>query len=132
MLRHSFQKSQCSTTQTLLPLHTHFLSAAVGNVASWLPKSHTNSLSKTKKLGLRRASTGVKAVFTSTKKSTTVKAMVTVLETVGGALTHLGLDRGLDDIADLLGRSLLIELVAAELDAGKYLCTEKSMTMLRT
>lgn len=59
---------------------------------------------------------GVKAVL-ATEKSTSVKAVVTVLQTVGGALTHLGLDRGLDDIADLLGRTLQLQLVAAELDA---------------
>ncbi|GFP94416.1 linoleate 13s-lipoxygenase 2-1 chloroplastic [Phtheirospermum japonicum] len=44
-----------------------------------------------------------------------VKAVVTVLETVGGVLGQLGLSRRLDGIADLLGRTLRLELVAAEL-----------------
>ena len=52
----------------------------------------------------------------ATEKST-IKAVITVLQTVGGALTHLGFSRGLDDIADILGRTLKVELVAAELDA---------------
>lgn len=132
MLRHNFQiRSRCSTSQTLVPaLPHHFLSTAVGNVETWVPKPHRNSLSKTKKLGSRRASTGaVKAVLAPTKKSTTVKAVVTVLQTVGGFLTHFGLDAGLDEITDLLGRTLLVELVAAELDAGKYLRRRNSMTM---
>ncbi|KAK6164227.1 hypothetical protein DH2020_001091 [Rehmannia glutinosa] len=62
----------------------------------------------------------MKAVLTTTartgKTTGTVKAVITVLQTVGGALTHLGLSRGLDDIADVLGKTLVVELVAAELD----------------
>ncbi|KAL6505331.1 hypothetical protein OROGR_025148 [Orobanche gracilis] len=45
-----------------------------------------------------------------------VKAVVTVLHTVGGVLAHLGLSRRLDAVTDLLGRTLLVELIAAELD----------------
>ncbi|KAL5566565.1 hypothetical protein UlMin_029729 [Ulmus minor] len=51
-----------------------------------------------------------------TQKSIKVKAVVTVNPTVGGFLTNLGFKRGLDDIQDLLGKSLLVELVSAELD----------------
>ncbi|CAA0823859.1 Lipoxygenase 2- chloroplastic [Striga hermonthica] len=52
----------------------------------------------------------------TTGNTTSVKAVVTVLQPVGGVLSHLGLSRGLDDIADLLGKTLRIELVAAELE----------------
>ncbi|XP_062083950.1 linoleate 13S-lipoxygenase 2-1, chloroplastic-like [Humulus lupulus] len=45
-----------------------------------------------------------------------VKAVVTVSSTVGGFLSNIGLSRGLDDIQDLLGKTLLLELVSAELE----------------
>ena len=41
-----------------------------------------------------------------------VKAIVTVKPTVGGLLLNLGIDRGLDDIKDLLGETLILELVS--------------------
>ncbi|EEF48846.1 linoleate 13S-lipoxygenase 2-1, chloroplastic [Ricinus communis] len=50
-------------------------------------------------------------------KSTKVKAIVTVNRTVGGFLSNLGINRGLDDVTDLLGKTLLLELVSAELDS---------------
>lgn len=59
-------------------------------------------------------------VTTPTEKATAVKAVVTVQLTVGGFLSNLGIDRGLDDITDLLGKTLLLELVSAELDPSKY------------
>ncbi|KAK2985862.1 hypothetical protein RJ640_009932, partial [Escallonia rubra] len=49
-------------------------------------------------------------------EETRVKAVATVQVTVGGFLSNLGLTRGLDDITDVLGKSILLELVAAELD----------------
>nr|XP_016478969.1 PREDICTED: linoleate 13S-lipoxygenase 2-1, chloroplastic-like [Nicotiana tabacum] len=60
------------------------------------------------------AANSTKAVLSSTEKSTSVKAVVTVQKTVGG--TNLALTRGLDDIGDLLGKTLLLEIVADELD----------------
>ncbi|PWA77611.1 linoleate 13S-lipoxygenase 2-1 protein [Artemisia annua] len=45
-----------------------------------------------------------------------VKAVITVQMTVGGILSDLSFTRPLDDITDLLGKSLLLELVAAETD----------------
>nr|GMD73783.1 linoleate 13S-lipoxygenase 2-1, chloroplastic-like [Ipomoea batatas] len=63
----------------------------------------------------------IKAVATtsSTEKSTSVKAVVTVQSTVGGFLSNLNLTRVLDDINDLLGKTLLLDIVAAELDHSK-------------
>ena len=49
-----------------------------------------------------------------------VKAIVTVKLTIGGLLSNLGIDRGLDDIKDLLGETLVLELVSTELDPSKY------------
>ncbi|KAL1546669.1 linoleate 13S-lipoxygenase [Salvia divinorum] len=110
----NFLQSHCLTTQTLPPkLHNHFRSGE-GNVSSSIPIPRR---SKQRNLRLRRASTGVKASFlTQIKKSTSVKVVITVLETVGGPLSHLGIEQGLDGLTDLLGRTLQVELVAAELD----------------
>ncbi|KAL3519188.1 hypothetical protein ACH5RR_021777 [Cinchona calisaya] len=54
---------------------------------------------------------------TTTEKSTSVKAVVTIQPSVGGVLTDLGLSRGLDDIIDVIGKTLLLEFVSAELDS---------------
>ncbi|KAJ4810713.1 Lipoxygenase [Rhynchospora pubera] len=51
-----------------------------------------------------------------TPAEVTLKAIVSVQRTIGGVFAHIGLERGLDDITDLLGKSLLLELVSAELD----------------
>ncbi|XP_027354800.1 linoleate 13S-lipoxygenase 2-1, chloroplastic-like isoform X2 [Abrus precatorius] len=56
------------------------------------------------------------AVTEATAKSVKVKATITVQPTVGGFFSELGLERGLDDIKDLLGQSLLLELVSTSLD----------------
>ena len=63
----------------------------------------------------------VKAVAVSEleKKSVTVKATITVQPTVGGLFSEMFLERGLDDIRDLLGKSILLELVSAALDPSK-------------
>ncbi|KAJ0876564.1 putative linoleate 13S-lipoxygenase [Helianthus annuus] len=51
----------------------------------------------------------------STVKTISLKAVITVNVTVGGFLSNI-LTKGLDDLTDLLGKSLLMELVAAETD----------------
>ncbi|XP_061361375.1 linoleate 13S-lipoxygenase 2-1, chloroplastic-like isoform X1 [Gastrolobium bilobum] len=54
---------------------------------------------------------------TTTEKTTVkLKAVVQVTVTVAGFFSSLRLDRGIDDITDLLGKSLLLELVSSELD----------------
>ncbi|KAF2309226.1 hypothetical protein GH714_001261 [Hevea brasiliensis] len=60
--------------------------------------------------------TTIKAVEDVPQQSIKVKALVTVIQTIGGLLTSLGIERGLDDIQDLLGKTLLLELVSTELD----------------
>ncbi|KAG1364222.1 Linoleate 13S-lipoxygenase 2-1, chloroplastic [Cocos nucifera] len=56
------------------------------------------------------------AVATAAKSTVPVKAIVTVNLTIGGTFAHLGLSCRLDDITDLLGKSLFLELVSSELD----------------
>ncbi|KAI3791336.1 hypothetical protein L2E82_05100 [Cichorium intybus] len=61
----------------------------------------------------------IKAIATDKSIATTttkVKAIITVQVTMGGLISSIGLTKGLDDITDLLGKSLLLELVAAEVD----------------
>ncbi|KAG8389058.1 hypothetical protein BUALT_Bualt02G0189800 [Buddleja alternifolia] len=105
-----------STPQTLISIHKPFLSG-VGNYIASFPNAQKSSISSTKgpiKIQVPRpATTGIKAVLASSEKPTNVKAIITVLRTLGGALS---LSQGLDIITDLLGKSLLVELVAAELD----------------
>ncbi|KGN54489.2 linoleate 13S-lipoxygenase 2-1, chloroplastic [Cucumis sativus] len=62
-----------------------------------------------------RPSTVIKAstVASSTEKAVAVKVFVTVKRVLG---TGLYLERGLDDLADLFGKSLLLELISAEVD----------------
>ncbi|XP_073226130.1 linoleate 13S-lipoxygenase 2-1, chloroplastic-like isoform X2 [Cicer arietinum] len=50
------------------------------------------------------------------KNSTKVKATVSVIPTVVGILSELGIERGLDDIKDLIGQSIFLELLSAQLD----------------
>nr|CAD1831334.1 unnamed protein product [Ananas comosus var. bracteatus] len=56
------------------------------------------------------------AAATATKSPAKVKAVVTVQSTVSRALSDLSVARGLDDVTDLLGKTLLLELVSSELD----------------
>ncbi|GMI92379.1 ARABIODOPSIS THALIANA LIPOXYGENASE 2, lipoxygenase 2 [Hibiscus trionum] len=108
--------------KTLLsPLHNLFLPSGFLPVK---PSSSSSSLSKTEKgFKARFFLNKTKATLDSTTTLTddvgsvsAVKAFVTVKQTVSGLITNLGFQRGLDDIQDLLGKSLLLELVSAELD----------------
>ncbi|KAL8055426.1 hypothetical protein ABFX02_04G055000 [Erythranthe guttata] len=123
MLKHNLNNSYCTNTNTsirnLLSVPRPFFSGG-GNASSAVTTRKNPIITRRNRVVLRRrsASTGViRAVLAADEKSTTtVKAVVTVLQTVGGALTHLGLSRGIDDIVDVFGKTLLVELVAAELD----------------
>ncbi|KAK9673695.1 hypothetical protein RND81_12G184000 [Saponaria officinalis] len=50
------------------------------------------------------------------RKNVRVKAIISVKRTIGGFFTNLGINRGLDEITDLLGKSILLELVSAQLN----------------
>nr|ACD43485.1 lipoxygenase 2 [Olea europaea] len=116
MLNLSISKSQ--THQILLPNCNPFFFGRRN--ASFAGNPKFKSVRKHENVRVGRGSSTIKAVQTSAEKSTTTTTsatvVITVQQTVGGALTHLGLSRGLDDIGDVLGRTLLVELVAAELD----------------
>jgi lipoxygenase len=61
----------------------------------------------------------IKSIASVTQQSTDVKAVVTVKQTVVDFWTEIGIERGLDDFTDLFGKTLLLELVSAELDPSK-------------
>ncbi|OMO51224.1 Lipoxygenase [Corchorus olitorius] len=106
-------------TKNLLPTFPNHKPFLHGSDRALLPfnSSLPPSFNKTRKvLKLRSVSSKIKAVATTTEKSVRVKAIVNVKETVGNVVTHLGLGRGIDDIQDLLGKSILLELVSKELD----------------
>ncbi|KAL6288420.1 hypothetical protein ACE6H2_005930 [Prunus campanulata] len=60
-------------------------------------------------------STATTTITSTENKAVSVKAVVTVQVTAGGFLSSI-VTRPLDEITDLLGRTLLLELVSAELD----------------
>lgn len=65
-------------------------------------------------------------VTSAPEKRVKVKAVVTVQVTAGGLFSNLSiLTRPVDDIADLLGRTLLLELVSNQLDSRKHYYTTK-------
>ncbi|KAI7735545.1 hypothetical protein M8C21_004734, partial [Ambrosia artemisiifolia] len=53
---------------------------------------------------------------TTTTTTTKVKVIITVQVTMGGLLSSIGITKGLDDLTDLLGKSILLELVASDVD----------------
>lgn len=110
------QVHQSQSIKPLFPLSKPFLHGNYGH--AFRPVQSTSSLTKGSpklRIGSVPRNT-IKAVATSTEKSIKVKAVATVKPTVGGFLSNISLQRGLDDIGDLLGKSLLLELVSAELD----------------
>lgn len=69
--------------------------------------------------GCRNDVTKIKAVAVNkTEKAVKVKAIVSVQPTIGGIFSSLAIDA--DDLTDLLGKTLLVELVSAELDPSTY------------
>ncbi|KAL5574385.1 hypothetical protein UlMin_023982 [Ulmus minor] len=96
-------------------IHGSGISASLPLICSKIsfPKKHKN-------VGVSLVpSSSIKASTTLTDdedKLIEVKAVVTVKITAGGVLSDVGLERGIDDIKDLLGKTLLLELVSAELD----------------
>lgn len=114
------QVHQPQSIKPLFPLSRPFLHGNYGH--AFRPVQSTSSLFKGSpklRIGSVPRNT-IKAIATSTEKSIKVKAVVTVKPTVGGFLSNISLDQGLDDLGDLFGKSLLLELVSAELDPSKY------------
>ncbi|XP_068641156.1 linoleate 13S-lipoxygenase 2-1, chloroplastic-like [Aristolochia californica] len=116
MLKLQLHQSNHAPSTKLFP---NTLSRGHGCLALPLLPAPVNVRRPVKNAGRIRASvvdTGSPTVFTHTEKSFPVTALVTVKLTVGGFFSNLGLSRGLDDITDLLGKTLLLELVSAKLD----------------
>ncbi|KAJ0612312.1 putative linoleate 13S-lipoxygenase [Helianthus annuus] len=72
---------------------------------------------------IRKFARQIKAVASESStasniKSISMKAVITVQMTVGGALSNI-FTQALDDFTDMLGKSLLLELVSAEIDPSK-------------
>lgn len=132
MLKQNLNQSKSCTSRTLMSPAFHRPDLLSFGAAFSVGMKNLIPARKSKR-GLRvhrRASTGLKAIFMSPKKTAaaTVQADVTVLQTVGGVLSHLGLDRGIDDITDFLGKTLLVELVAANSDPSKCVCARAQIS----
>ncbi|EOY32508.1 Lipoxygenase [Theobroma cacao] len=105
---------QSQPIQILLPLHKPFFHGAGPTSLPVKARSLMNKTRKNVKVGF--VPSNIKGVTNTTKKAVGFKAVVTVKETVSSFLKTIGVERGLDDIKDLLGKTLLLELVSAELD----------------
>ncbi|XP_076896587.1 linoleate 13S-lipoxygenase 2-1, chloroplastic-like [Bidens hawaiensis] len=114
-----------SLTPSLKKSYTENGSDVIGNPSSFLSPNtlafpvkrhgHVRSRRHTgKSFGQIKAVAGQTATA-NTVKTISLKAVITVQATIGGVLSNL-LTKGLDDFTDLLGKSLLLELVAAEVD----------------
>ena len=53
-------------------------------------------------------------------EAVTIKAVVKVQVTAGGFISTIGLTRPLVDFTDLVGKTLLLELVSTQLDPSKH------------
>ena len=109
---------QVHAAQILFPHYKPFLSGT-GHFSSHV-RLRPILFRNQNNIRVRNFPSAAKAVATSTEQSTSVTAIVSVKVAVGGILSNLGLSQGLDDIADLLGKSILLELVSSELDPSKY------------
>ncbi|KAK1390775.1 Linoleate 13S-lipoxygenase 2-1, chloroplastic [Heracleum sosnowskyi] len=110
-----------SSSKTLLQCHKPFFSENVAKPTfSNIKRARSTSGNKNKNNSVRYAarSSTIKSIanYSTTNETTTdVVATVIVQFTVGGFLSNLGWNP-LDDISDLFGKSIQLELVAAELD----------------
>ncbi|XP_045820948.1 linoleate 13S-lipoxygenase 2-1, chloroplastic-like [Trifolium pratense] len=59
------------------------------------------------------------------RESVKVQATVTVTPTVAGFFSEMAIERGLDDITDLFGKSILLELCSSQLDPDTSLQKKK-------
>ncbi|KAF7849069.1 hypothetical protein BT93_L1272 [Corymbia citriodora subsp. variegata] len=117
MLKLHLHQSQ-SASPTLFPLSKPF-GQGNGGIAVLLAQSVPAPRKSHKNARVGLASRKIKAVASpsTTEKSLSVKAVVTVKPSTAGLFSEIGINRGLDDITDLVGKTLLLELVSAELDA---------------
>lgn len=113
-----------SSPKTLLQCHKPFFSENVANPTfSNIKRARSLSGNKNKnnntvRYAARSSTIKSAANYTETETETDVLATVIVQFTVGGFLSNLGWNP-IDDISDLFGKSIQLELVAAELDPCK-------------
>ncbi|RWR77813.1 linoleate 13S-lipoxygenase 2-1, chloroplastic-like protein [Cinnamomum micranthum f. kanehirae] len=112
-------------SESLMPSHGHarFL---LNLCSSTLQKSRSSrrvsgkgcrfSSRSISNIGIRAEAAEPAVSSTKVVKTTAVKAVVTVQLTAGGLLSSLSWSAPLDAFADLIGKSLLLEVVSAELD----------------
>ena len=110
-------QSHSSQNPFLLHLHKTFIegnSNGKGNGnASRIISVHHSFHKKAKYVGVHSMASNIKAVASTVgEEANFVKAIVFVKPTIGGLLSNLGIDRGLDDIKDLLDETLVLELVS--------------------
>ncbi|KAL5765072.1 hypothetical protein ACOSQ2_017666 [Xanthoceras sorbifolium] len=121
MLKPQVNYQQTQSIKTLFPLQKPFLHGNGSHAFALMVQSRP-SFTKPPKVGVSFSPNKIKAVATpavSTEKSLSIKAVVTVKQTtvkqtVDGFRSNQTLDG--DDIQDRPGKSLLLQLVSAELD----------------
>lgn len=117
MLKPQLHQSQSS--KPLFPLaNKPFLHGNGASANAFLPLHSRPSFKKSPKIRVGFVPYNIKAsaVDLTERKTTSVKAVVTVIPTVSSLLSSISVDSGLDTLQDALGKSLLLELVSAELD----------------
>ncbi|XVF69709.1 hypothetical protein PTKIN_Ptkin11bG0103900 [Pterospermum kingtungense] len=111
------QVHQSHPIRSLFAFHNPYFHGAC---PTSLPVNSISFLRKTTrkhKVKVGFAPSSIKAVTNMTdKKAIGVKAVVTVKQTISSFLKNIGIEGGLDQLQDLLGRTLLLQLVSAELD----------------
>ncbi|XAR62392.1 Linoleate 13S-lipoxygenase [Bertholletia excelsa] len=108
---HQSHLAQASVPRQKLPI-------SAGRTPSVIPQMPSSSFGgkRKKNNGIRCVSNTTKAIEITEEQSLSVKAVISVKLTAGGFLSSLGLSHGVDDIIDLVGKSIHLELVSAELD----------------
>lgn len=112
-------------------LHQSFIKSAISPMCFSTNRKNTSNWFLNRQQRQQRKlsfpSIRVKAVMKSKSgtsknnpKSQNVKALVTVTRSAGGLLTNLVRD-GIQGIGELVGKTLVLELVSNELDPGKFL-----------
>lgn len=97
----------------------------VANRSTILPRNSVHLKSSTTICNSSKQVTDAAAAATSDSTAASkVKAVAKVMLTVGGLLTNIGITRGLDDIGDLLGKTMTLELVSTEVDSRNGLQKE--------
>ena len=108
---------QSNPTRALLRFTKQFIP---GNDHSSFHLKPRSKSQKHFKAGFKPRSSKAIASLSQDSTKIKVKAIVKVKRNVGGFLTSLGIGQGLNDIQDLLGKTILLELISVELHPSKY------------